>query len=31
MKEEQAAIIDKAEVPEDPWYEDESNYMQVLL
>ena len=29
MKAEQAALIDKSEEPEDAWYKDESNYMQV--
>ena len=29
VKAEQAAMIDKSEEAEDPWYNDESNHMQV--
>ena len=29
LKEEQAAMIDKTEEAEDPWYKEESDYMQV--
>ena len=29
LKAEQAAMIDKTEEAEDPWYKEESDYMQV--
>merc|ERR550539_1393356 len=31
VKAEQAAIITATDEPEDPWYKDESNYMQEQL